>query len=455
MNLGRVAEMMRRLKRLNEHDRWSREQLLGYQQDQVRQLREAAYARSAFYQRFHEGLREAPLAELPALDKVSFMDHWEEVCTDPGVRLTDLRQHLATLQPGQLFQGRYCLNATSGSTGQPGLFLYDPDEWLWMVMSFVRCNDWAGGSFRVTHRTKMASAVPTVTWHLWPRVNESLHNWWLPEIRFNVTDPVEGIVEALNRWQPELLSLFPSLGAKLAEEQSAGRLHINPQRIFTGAEALIPQWREEIEAVWGKCVYDHYGATEIGMVAAECQAHEGLHLQEDLFLAEVVDRDNRPVPDGELGDKVLVTVFGRRTVPLIRYEISDRVRVLPRPCPCGRPYRLIEIPGRMVDFIPVPAASGGMVTIHPNTIKGTMARIPVHAWQLQIDDGAYRLILAGLRGLEPTAVAGRLNDALAGEGAAPLRIDVTQVDNIPLGPTGKAVPIVLKKPEQTSAAVPA
>jgi phenylacetate-CoA ligase len=62
-----------------------------------------------------------------------------------------------------------------------------------------------------------------------------------------------------------------------------------------------------------------------------------MHLFEDLVITEVVDEGNRPVPLGVYGEKVLVTVLFSRTLPLIRYELSDSVRPSISPyCPCGR-----------------------------------------------------------------------------------------------------------------------
>jgi len=99
--------------------------------------------------------------------------------------------------------------------------------------------------------------------------------------------------------------------------------------------------RRRVGQAWGEVLFNMYGATECGL-AAECDQHRGMHLQEDLVIVEVVDQDNRPVPPGVYGDRLLITVLFKRTQPLIRYEMSDSVRLSPDPCPCGRPFVLNE-----------------------------------------------------------------------------------------------------------------
>jgi phenylacetate-coenzyme A ligase PaaK-like adenylate-forming protein len=107
-------------------------------------LREHAYARSPFYGRFHRGLAERSLSKLPILTKEMVMEHFDELVTDPTVRLTDVDAHLANLSVGdELFNGRYTVASTSGSTGRRGLFLWDPGEWAAVLASYNRSFDWA------------------------------------------------------------------------------------------------------------------------------------------------------------------------------------------------------------------------------------------------------------------------------------------------------------------------
>src|SRR5262245_54067948 len=104
-----------------------------------------------------------------------------------------------------------------------------------------------------------------------------------------------------------------------------------PARIFTSAVVLSGAARRTIEDVWGQRVFDQYAATEAGIIAAECAEHRELHILEDQIILEAVDERNRPVPLGAEGDKVLITTLFSRTLPLIHYELHDRVRLAMNP----------------------------------------------------------------------------------------------------------------------------
>jgi putative adenylate-forming enzyme len=431
---------------MREYDHWTRAQLATYQKRQQRAVRQRAYAGSLFYRDHHKGFFDAPLSELPPLKKVDMMERYDEFVTDPSIRLDVLRRHLIELRGDQLLSGKYRLTATSGTTGQPGLFLYSSNEWLWVMASFWRSQELSGKKLDLTRRTRTASVGAIAPYYMTTRVAASLESWWTPELRLEATDSLERLAKALDRWKPEILASYPSVAAKLAEEQAAGRLNIAPKRIFTGGEPLSPQCRDQLEEAWGPCVYDLYAATEVGVVAAECEQHRGLHLMENLFIPEVVDASGRPVPDGETGEKLLITVFHRTTQPLIRYELSDCLRISPDPCPCGRPFRLVQlIRGKAEHFIRVAGRTGGTVTIHVSAVASVLERLLVRAWQVESERERLRLLLVGLPSdCNTSVVAQQLSAALSEQGAAAMQIEIKRVDEIPRGPSGKVVPVILQ-----------
>ena len=81
-------------------------------------------------------------------------------------------------------------------------------------------------------------------------------------------------------------------------------------------------------------------------MASEC--HLGrLHLNSDWLVLEPVDEHHRPVPPGAIGHTTLLTNLANRVQPLIRYDLGDRVRLLPTACACGSSRPLIEVEGRV------------------------------------------------------------------------------------------------------------
>ena len=448
MDLQLILKLMNNLEQMRQHERWTRPQLQAYQAESLSRLREFAYAHSPFYQQFHKGLFDRPLHELPVLTKATVMEHFDELVTDQTVRLEDVRAHMATDREGKRFLDRYWVTATSGSTGKPGVFLFNRDEWVAFLASFGRAHEWAGVPMMPTHRMKMASVAALTSgspWHASAQMTASAKSWWMrawmPMLSFDAAQPVEQITRQLNAWQPHLLTGYPSMMRILADEQLAGRLHIHPHMIIPGSEVLTDETRRRIEAAWGHLPFDGYGATEAGgWLAAETSDHTGLYLYEDNVIFEVVDEQYRPVPPGVYGDKVLITVLTSRTQPLIRYELSDSVRLAADTDSGNLPFARIDgIQGRTEDLLRLPGVSGGEVAVHPITFHHVLDSLPVSGWQVvQEVDGLRVLLSGGLNGANDSTLVDALTHGLAAQNVVVPPISVQHVNAIPKNATGKA-----------------
>jgi phenylacetate-coenzyme A ligase PaaK-like adenylate-forming protein len=174
MNPEILARVLWQRRRLRGHQRWTRAELEAHQARALAALRAHAYAYSPFYRRFHAGLFDRPLHELPLLTKAMLMAHFEELVTDPAIHLEDVEAHLATLHGDERFLGRYWLSATSGSTGRRGLFLSDLDEWTTVLASYARSNEWGGARAGLTRRMKLAVVSSVTPWHQSSRVGATL-----------------------------------------------------------------------------------------------------------------------------------------------------------------------------------------------------------------------------------------------------------------------------------------
>jgi phenylacetate-coenzyme A ligase PaaK-like adenylate-forming protein len=76
-------------------------------------------------------------------------------------------------------------------------------------------------------------------------------------------------------------------------------------------------------------------------------------VNEDWVVLEAVDENMQPVPDGTLSATALLTVLVNEVQPIIRYEIGDRLRFYPDPCPCGSPFRSFQVEGRQATLLQV------------------------------------------------------------------------------------------------------
>jgi phenylacetate-CoA ligase len=203
---------------------------------------------------------------------------------------------------------------------------------------------------------------------------------------------------------------------------------------------LTQETRRRIVQAWGERLFNQYAATESGSLAAECDHHRGMHLMEDLVIVEVVDQNNRPVPPGVYGDKLLITVLFNRTQPLIRYELSDSVRLATNPCPSGHPFALIDgIQGRVEDVLSFAGVVGGVVSVHPLVFSRIMDTLPVSGWQVVQEADVLYVLLSGVRSeVRDEMLADAVQQALVSQGAIVPRVEVQRVTSIPRTAAGKA-----------------
>ncbi|HUK02143.1 MAG TPA: AMP-binding protein [Steroidobacteraceae bacterium] len=430
-----------RQRRIQERSgRWTRTRLQAHQQARLADLRRFVLRASPFYARFHKALEARPFGDLPVLSKATLMEEFDQLVTDRSLRLAELESYLNQPQGELYYRGRYIVLSTSGSTGRRGVFVYSRDEWLAGMAALTRPISWqrSGGSRRPQRGALIASGT---WWHYSARAGAALNSKLLPIRRIDAAAPLSQIVAQLNEWQPVGLAAYPSVLRQLVQEQSAGRLRIALRNIATSAEVLTEEDRRAAQRAWGARLYDTYGATEYAPIASEC-AFGHRHLFENGALIEIVDRHGRAVPDGEPGEQVLLTVFDRRVQPLIRYALSDVVRILPGECECGRPYRMIErIEGRIEDVLQFARRDdpGARVPIHPNIFHQELERVPASGWQVIQRGDALSVNLLELRDEAVVSqLPARLRAVLESRNARVSEITVQRVAQLQRGASGKA-----------------
>jgi phenylacetate-CoA ligase len=143
---------------------------------------------------------------------------------------------------------------------------------------------------------------------------------------------------------------------------------------FHGAEPWTNELRLQIEAGLGIDALDIYGLSEMGGpgVAFECLCKAGMHINEDHYLAEIIDPETlRPLPEGEVGELVFTTL-SREAQPLIRYRTRDLCSITSEPCACGRTSARMSKPiGRSDDMLIIRG-----VNVFPSQIEEVLMSIP-------------------------------------------------------------------------------
>lgn len=154
-----------------------------------------------------------------------------------------------------------------------------------------------------------------------------------------------------------ILCCTPSYAAFIGE--TFQEMGIAPEEIslkagIFGAEAWSEEMRRDIERKLGIHAYDIYGLTEISGpgVSFECEAQTGMHINEDHFIAEIINPETGEVlPDGEKGELVFTSIT-KKAFPLLRYRTRDICVLNREPCPCGRTHVKMSKPmGRSDDML--------------------------------------------------------------------------------------------------------
>ena len=367
--LADVAAALRQARTQTGREQRPRAQLAEHQQQRLEAVVRHAATHSPYYRRRLAetgalGNGPVQLQHLPVLNKALLMEHFDELVCDPRLRRDQLLDWAGQLTGDQLYLDRYRIMLTSGSSGRPGLFVYDPAGWRSTCAQILRTSSWAGlrPSLPRQRLALLGGAAPS---HISRQVAATMAIGLHRVLSLPVTLPLPQLVQALNQFQPTYLHVYPSVAMWLADEQQAGRLRLSPQMLVTIAELRTPEMTQRLTDAFGVHPFDAYGCTE-GLWGAECEHHQGIHLFEDRTLVENVDPDGQPVPAGQPGARLLVTNLHNLVQPLLRLEVTDLVTLDPDPCPCGRILvRASTIHGRSDDILSLAARDGGRVSVHP------------------------------------------------------------------------------------------
>jgi len=323
-------------------------------------------------------------------------------------------------------------NATGGSTGSPVIFYQDEKYGQISEALHLLFLDWIGinsgdktAIFWGADRDLGELSFKEKLRNLFDRVKQ-LNS-------FSMTDEIiDNFLTGLNQFQPRYIFGYASSLYHIARHvNQTKQLSFSPVAIRSSAEMLYDYQREEIEKAFNAPVYNFYGSREVNNLAAECPAHEGLHLLESWRLVEIVDDNGEPLPDGQPGH-IVVTDLSNFSFPFIRYLNGDMATIRREKCSCGRTYQLIDkIHGRSTDMIEVNGQQ-----IHGEYFTHLFYdRLGIKQFQL-IQETEQHLVLKVVT-TTSEIVLDDIREAIIGKCGQSVKLDIEIVDNIPTTSTGK------------------
>lgn len=377
-----------------------------------------AYATVPYYRRVWDAAGVHPedvktLADLtafPVLTKAAIRAHEAELLSDP--------YRGATLR----------LKRTSGSTGVPLTIRVDEPAMQWKHACTIRSDQWSG--YRLGQRVAKVWGNPEYLHHGWRgRLRNRLLDRAVYLDTIHLTDAkVVAFATELRRHRPGLVfGHAHSLYLVACHLKKTGVIDIRPNGIISTAMVLHGYQRKVIEEVFGTPVTNRYGCEEVSLIASECPAHAGLHVNADNVYVEA--------PTGRPGPLV-VTDLVNRAMPLIRYAIGDVAVGTGRHCTCGRGLPLLDrIEGREADYVVTPAGtliSGISLTENFALLIDGTAQVQIV--QETVHDLRIRLVAGDGFG---DRSRGQIEKLVRDTFGPAVRFDVELVDAIPQEPSGK------------------
>jgi len=375
------------------------------QQRRLRQLIIHAKLHSPFYARHlsHVDPDNFRLQDVPPVTKTQLMQNFDDVVTDRRLRLRDLEEFMSDPQRlGQWYLGEYAVSRTSGTQGVQAVIVQNRRMMeLLFALQMTRgtvfpTTPW-GIVSRLFRRARLA--VITIGRGFYPSAaalayapkasRRFVKRLWLQHI-----EPLEDVVAQLNRFRPHVLLAYANVLAILAREALAGRLRLPDLRqVINMSEPLSQGARELISRAFGLPVTNNYALGECMALTTGCPRGLGMHIQADWAILEVVDKDYRPVPPGQPGEKVLVTNLYNTVQPFIRYEVSDVVTLSPTACPCGTPLPLVlGVEGRTDEVIWIRVGDRYKL-LHPYVLVDCLDEYPAVGWYQIIQTERNRFLL--------------------------------------------------------------
>lgn len=339
-----------------EMETMPREKMIKLQGGNLRSFVKHAYENTSFYQKLYDeaGVKPEDIQSL------------EDIVKLPTFCKDDLRR--TARETGDPFAGMLAVPPTqiyrwwtsTGTTGAPSIPLQTKEDFLDAVELNSRIHWMVGARPGDPYLFIFFRANADI-----PNIQMSMENIGCPIINlctFFMPNPglpseLERVIYTLKKAKERFGNRRAILGmgtgpfyGLVAYLKSQG---MDPLEVFGGIKAtwlagdiLLKPVREQLERDIGCGVFEYGGGAELAWIL-ECEAHEGLHTQDDLVYLEILDPEtHKPVAPGEMGE-LTATSFWLRGTPYIRFRVEDIVNLNREPCTCGRTTTRVTYFGRM------------------------------------------------------------------------------------------------------------
>jgi phenylacetate-CoA ligase len=402
----------------------------------VRRIVRHAYLRVPYYRETMKRLGLSPddfrtaddLAQLPLLERRSLQEDPEKFLAC-GTRL----DHCLAL-------------STSGSMGAPLTVYLDPRTAILAAAQAERYRAVLKRSLGRPGRYRETLIVPPASSHqkhtrFWLKRTYVFRRLVPPKQVLSLFDPPGHNLPLVLRFKPDILHSYGSyIEALFARLEAQGTSDPPARAVGFSADGLSESSREMIRARYGIPCFGAYSAVEATRIGFECEAHSGIHLNEDIYPLRIIDPRGRTLAPGENGEVVVSNLVNRAMV-ILNYRLGDTAELQPGPCPCGRSLPLLSYPaGRRDDWIRLPDGR----TIHGHYLHMLLKseREVLQYQVVQERDSGLRVSLVVRAAADRRALAKRLSDRLRNALGPDSRVELSFADRVPPAAGGKVRPVI-------------
>lgn len=359
----------------------------------------------------------------------------------PFLEKNDLRKYCKSALLSSGIRGKKTFFASSGTTGTPVSILYSKTmHQLWSAAYEARVRHWAGVN-RFMSRGMIGGR------RVVPEGNATIpyyrYNTFENQIYFSAyhisPSTAANYLDAMRKYRPEYMAGYAMSNYLLARYIYEQKLKAPKLKaVITSSEQLTQQMRDTFEKVYGCKTYDGWSGVEACGLVSECE-YGKLHINPDVGLIEILDKQGMPVSPGETGE-VVCTGFLNYEQPLIRYKIGDYMTLaLNQSCSCKREMPIIEnIIGRIEDVI-IGKDGREMVRFHGIFI-GLDKIIQAQVIQEEIDTIHLNIVSeTPLTNEEQEILTKRIYSQLGD-----VNVQIFQLKEIPCGANGKHKAVISK-----------
>lgn len=292
----------------------SREQIETMQIRKFRRLVSYIAKHSDYYQKIIRDnqidLEKCVPSDFPILTKTDLMKNFDAIVTDKSITLHRISQYLEEKHdPAEMYEGKYTVIHTSGTSGQIGIFVYSDKEWTKGIAQTMRYHGAAPRKRNLAFFGSIHGNVAGISFV--STAKKSILRFFYNIRCYDINSPLQNVIEALNDYQPDIMVGYTSGLRLLAASQLRGDLDIHPQIVENSGEAVGNNDQKLIEKAFGLPIVNVYSCSEHMLMGTSFPGHEGIVLFEDDLIFEFHE------------DCTYITNLFNYTEPLIRYRMDD------------------------------------------------------------------------------------------------------------------------------------